>query len=93
MTIPQGLLDALTATQTSKDAADAANAAKLAADATVTSSQSSAAAAAQDLATKTADLNAKRTQLEAVLDSYFQVGAQPPSPPSPPLSSLIHHSS
>jgi hypothetical protein len=78
MATPQAILDALTATQTAKDAADAAVLTKQNTATAVTAAQTADVAAATDLANKTAALNTARQQLEAIEDAYFAPGAAAP---------------
>ncbi len=77
--LPQGLTDALTATQSAKDTADSSLANKQATANALAQAQQSDQAAASDLAQKTAALDTSRRQLDALLDAYFQVGAPAPA--------------
>jgi hypothetical protein len=84
MAMPQGLTDALAATQAAKDAADVSLATKSTTAAAVVSAQNADSAAAIDLATKTAALDSARQALEAIEDAYFKPGATVPAPVVPP---------
>ncbi len=82
--IPQGLTDALVATQAAKDDADAARLTAMASAAAVRAAQATAdtdESAAQQMAQT---LAAKHDQLLALLDAYFKVGATAPAQPGNP---------
>lgn len=72
--IPQSVNDALVTLQAQKDVADTASLAKVTSAAALVQAQSDDFQAATTLAQAATDLNTKRMQLEAILDSFYTVG-------------------
>ena len=83
---PLSVTDALNALQTQKDVADASSTAKATTAAALTSAQAADAQAATVLTQAGADLNTKREQFKAILDSFYTVGGTIAPVVAPPVT-------
>lgn len=81
---PQQVTDDLAALQAQKDTTEAASAAKTGTADALVAAKAADDQAADTLAKAAADLGTKRTQFEALLESFYIVGGTLPTPPEPP---------
>jgi hypothetical protein len=80
--IPQAITDAITALQTAKDAGDSAVAAKGQTATSLVTATNNDTTAAAAVAAAGSDIDTKRKQLEAILDSYYTLMGTIPTAPA-----------